>query len=277
MLRNRYPGVQPFKTSDRDLFFGRDADIDNLHDFLMLEKLVVLFGKSGYGKSSLLSAGIVPRLTDPAQAEAFRFTPIEVRFGVYAGAQSFSPLETTRRRIEALPLAAEMDFLPDGGSLWSLLKRRQQPGQAQFVLLFDQFEEFFSYPADQQEAFRRQLAELLYATLPAGLRDQLDRLGEDQLRRAVQPLPAKALLSIRSDRMSLLDSMKDVLPAILHKRYELKPLRPAQAREAMVQPALLGREDRGWQAHFHSPPFEYSPAALDRIAEELSASAEGGI
>ena len=110
MLRNRYPGVQPFKTSDRDLFFGRDADIDNLHDFLMLEKLVVLFGKSGYGKSSLLSAGIVPRLTDPAQPVSFQFAPIEVRFGVYVEGQSFSLLETTRKRIEALPPGCEIDF-----------------------------------------------------------------------------------------------------------------------------------------------------------------------
>ncbi len=278
MLRNRYPGVQPFKTSDRDLFFGRDADIDNLHDFLMLEKLVVLFGKSGYGKSSLLSAGIVPRLTDPAQPTAFQFTPIEVRFGVYVEGQSFSPLETTRKRIEALPPAADPDFVPAGDRLWSLLKQRQQPGQAQFVLLFDQFEEFFSYPAEQQQAFRRQLAELLYTTLPAGIREQLDRLDPEQLRRAVQPLPAKALLSIRSDRMSLLDSMKDVLPAILHKRYELKPLRPAQAREAMVQPALLGQDAaESWETHFHSPPFEYTLAALDRIEQELSAGAAGGI
>jgi hypothetical protein len=277
MLRNRYPGVQPFKTSDRDLFFGRDADIDNLHDFLMLEKLVVLFGKSGYGKSSLLSAGIVPRLTDPAQPASFQFAPISVRFGVYAEGQSFSPLETTRKRIEALPPAADLDFLPAGDSLWSLLKQRQHPGQAQFVLLFDQFEEFFSYPAEQQQAFRRQLAELLYTTLPAGIREQLDRLDADQLRRAVQPLPAKALLSIRSDRMSLLDSMKDVLPAILHKRYELKPLRPAQAREAMVQPALLGQEAPDQPVGFHSPPFEYTPAALDRIERELGASAAGGI
>jgi hypothetical protein len=43
MLRNHYPGVQPFKTSDRDLFFRRDADIDDLHDFLMLEKRERLF------------------------------------------------------------------------------------------------------------------------------------------------------------------------------------------------------------------------------------------
>ena len=56
--QSRYLGVQPFKTSDKHIFFGRDEDIENLHDFIILEKLIVLFGKSGYGKSSLLNAGI---------------------------------------------------------------------------------------------------------------------------------------------------------------------------------------------------------------------------
>lgn len=279
MLRNRYPGVQPFKTSDRDLFFGRDSDIENLHDFLMLEKLVVLFGKSGYGKSSLLSAGIVPRLSDPAEPAAFRFTPIEVRLGTYVAGQSLTPVASLSRRITALPTAPEMDFLPmQSDSIWSLLKQRQGPGQEQFVLIFDQFEEFFSYPAEQQQAFRRQLAELLYATLPAVLRDQLDSLSPDQLRRAVQPLPVKAMISIRSDRMSLLDSMKDVLPAILHKRYELKPLRPAQARAAIEQPALMGKDDEdSWKTRFYSSPFTYTEAALATIEQELSTGQTEGI
>ncbi|MCB0574552.1 MAG: hypothetical protein KDC61_08295, partial [Saprospiraceae bacterium] len=89
--KSRYLGVQPFKTSDQDLFFGRNEDIENLHDFILLEKLVVLFGKSGYGKSSLLNAGIMPRLLDERQPPAFRFRPIEVRFTDYDEKHSIPP------------------------------------------------------------------------------------------------------------------------------------------------------------------------------------------
>ena len=84
----RYPGVQPFKTSDQAIFFGRDADRDKLYNLIQLEKLVVLFAKSGYGKSSLLNAGIMPLLTDANKAEKFRFMPLEVRFGNYDQARS---------------------------------------------------------------------------------------------------------------------------------------------------------------------------------------------
>ena len=278
-LRNRYLGVQPYQTRDRDLFFGRDEDIDSLHDFLMLEKLVVLFGKSGYGKSSLLSAGIVPRLTDAEQPERFRFIPIEVRFGHHAEGQSFSPLETLQRRIAERPPVEEMAFLEEEeASLWTQLKQRQQGGTEQFVLIFDQFEEFFSYPLAQQQALRRPLAELLYGTLPSAVADRLERLSPEQVRLALSPLNVKAVLSIRSDRLSLLDSLKDVLPAILHKRYELKPLSPRQAREAIVQPARKGHDEaQSWRQQFHTPPFEYTEAALTQIAQELSAEHSEGI
>ena len=52
--QSRYPGVRPFETRERPLFFGRARDVADLYDLLLLEKLLVLFGKSGYGKSSLL-------------------------------------------------------------------------------------------------------------------------------------------------------------------------------------------------------------------------------
>ena len=269
---SRYLGVQPFKTSHRHLFFGRDKDIEDLHDFILLEKLVVLFGKSGYGKSSLLNAGIMPRLMDEKQPAPFRFQPVEVRFTHYAEGQSPAPLETLKRLLRDLPTDPAADFLTElveGDTLWLHFKRRQTSTNGQYVLLFDQFEEFFSYPAEQQESLRRQLAELLYTEIPQSVRARLDELGPEARRYLAQPMNIKAVFAIRSDRMSQLDSMKDVLPAILHKRYELRPLTPAQAREAIVKPARIEHED------FASPPFEYTEAGLQAIIRALtSKSAE---
>ncbi|MEZ4964575.1 MAG: SUMF1/EgtB/PvdO family nonheme iron enzyme [Saprospiraceae bacterium] len=271
--KSRYLGVQPFKTSDQDLFFGRNEDIENLHDFILLEKLVVLFGKSGYGKSSLLNAGIMPRLLDERQPPAFRFRPIEVRFTDYDEKHSIPPQETLKRLLGVLPADPAADFLNGLGlddTLWVQFKRRQTAADGQFVLLFDQFEEFFSYPSDQQEAFRRQLAELLYTDIPRALRGQLDALDEDARRYLARPMQVKAVFAIRSDRMSQLDSMKDVLPAILHKRYELRPLTTAQARDAIVQPAGIAG------AAFNSPPFEYTEGGLQAILQALTSKTAAG-
>lgn len=78
---------------------------------------------------------------------------------------------------------------------------------------FDQFEEFFSYPAAEQEQFKRELAELLYSDIPQPLRKRLSELAPEAKRQLAQPMQVKAARYPR-DRISLLDSMTDALPAI---------------------------------------------------------------
>ncbi len=60
----RYPGIRSFKDEnlDRSLFFGRTEDTSELLNKVLAEKLVVLYGKSGVGKSSLLQASLSEKL-----------------------------------------------------------------------------------------------------------------------------------------------------------------------------------------------------------------------
>ena len=48
---------------DADAFFGRDADIDAIRDRMRQAPLVAVVGASGSGKSSLVLAGVLPRIT----------------------------------------------------------------------------------------------------------------------------------------------------------------------------------------------------------------------
>src|SRR5213078_4153226 len=61
-----FRGLLPFQEADRDRFYGRDIDIA-----AVLEKVIhrqfrfgVLYGDSGCGKTSLIQAGILPRLRE---------------------------------------------------------------------------------------------------------------------------------------------------------------------------------------------------------------------
>jgi hypothetical protein len=272
MSRNRYPGVKPFERSEKDLFFGRDPDIEQLYELILLEKLVTLFGKSGYGKSSLLNAGILPRFeTAPPDSPEY-FLPLSIRFGAYVpGGQMRSPVENIRQRLaEKLPVVKAMSFvdqLMDRPSLWQDLKKRQTSQQQRFLLIFDQFEELFTYPAEQQNEFKNQLAELLYVAIPQAVRDASEELPDQEYDRLVERLDVKAVFAIRSDRLSALDQLKDALPAILRIRYELKPLQPEQARMAIVEPAALLSVG---QYQFTSEPFSYTEEALDTILSNLA-------
>jgi len=320
----RYPGVRPFQAADKALFFGRDRDIADLYEMVRAERLVVLFGKSGYGKSSLLNAGVLPRL-------AGVMTPVEVRLGEYIAGQSFSPVETVRRKASVpfkiilvgktglgkstlgtrlqypdnpLPhkLKATDTFPADlPPSLWTHFKQLDSAEKGSYLLVFDQFEEFFSYPPEQQRAFRDQLADLLNGEPPEALREAARALDREQRRLLTAPMDVRVLFAIRSDRMHELDRLKDRLPAILHKRYELKALSREQAREAIVGPAALdahlhavdpatigdnkhtGTEPPSHSgegmgvglnpaAEFASPPFEYKEDALQKILSGLAIS-----
>ena len=62
----RYPGAQPFRDNDfaRRTFFGRDADAVAVTDQILANRLVIVYAKSGLGKTSLLNAGVAQRLRD---------------------------------------------------------------------------------------------------------------------------------------------------------------------------------------------------------------------
>jgi len=260
MKRFRYPGVRPFEAADRALFFGRDRDIADLYELVRAEPLVVLFGKSGYGKSSLLNAGMLPLFSEstpelrsgqdhdqPEQSSSVQegddWTVLETRFGEYTQGSSETPLERLRQRLlEKIPTTTANSLIANPlipNSLWLDFKQRLTPQKRRFLLVFDQFEEFFSYPPEQQAAFKDQLADLLYEEMPQAIRAAARSLERDERRALAARMEVKALFAIRSDRMSDLDRLKDRLPAILHKRYELRALSREQAREAIVQPALL--------------------------------------
>ena len=55
-------GTARVRESDRDYFFGRDREAAELFGLVQHSPAVVLYGQSGLGKTSLLQAGLFPRL-----------------------------------------------------------------------------------------------------------------------------------------------------------------------------------------------------------------------
>ncbi|BDV30913.1 BTAD domain-containing putative transcriptional regulator [Microbacterium terricola] len=60
-----YPGLAAFGPDDADLFFGREPDIEAIIERVRPGAIVTVSGPSGSGKSSLVLAGVVPRLEAP--------------------------------------------------------------------------------------------------------------------------------------------------------------------------------------------------------------------
>ncbi|HXA99266.1 MAG TPA: hypothetical protein VNW05_01975, partial [Steroidobacteraceae bacterium] len=55
-------GLRPFEYEDHEYFFGRDRELDVLQPQVTKNRFVAIVGGSGSGKSSLIRAGLQPRL-----------------------------------------------------------------------------------------------------------------------------------------------------------------------------------------------------------------------
>ncbi len=269
----RYPGTRPFQEDDRDLFFGRNKDIEKLTELIVLEKMVLLFSKSGYGKSSLLNAGIIPRLKEVENFQTLNIrlndpkrTPIEIL--------SYH-LERKNEKNTFLPSKFNIPSeLPNdiSAKLWYYTKSIQlsEKDSPELVLIFDQFEELFHYSSSKIKIFASELASLLSPNLSISIRSLFkkkiassrDFFTKEEADLLLKPLNLKVVFSLRSDRISLLNQLKDSIPAIFKNTYELQSLNEPQAREALLEPA-------GKEGDFVSPKFSFSKDAQELILNSL--------
>lgn len=66
--KHPYVGLRPFRTEDADRFFGRATESHDVAALWQANRLTVVYGSSGVGKTSLLRAGVIP-LLDPRSVE----------------------------------------------------------------------------------------------------------------------------------------------------------------------------------------------------------------
>jgi WD40 repeat protein len=214
-----FPGLNAFREQDADYFHGRGREAEDLLRLLEQRTLTVLYGVSGLGKTSLLQAGLFPRMRRAGLA------PILVRPGFREEAAPLDKIFTAiRRSIDEGALRAAP---PESGD-----SLRDYFGRAGFwdedgepvtpVLVLDQFEELFTFG----EAHRGEVQALLgqLAGLVHGRGPQLDRP------------PAKVLIALREDYLAQLKDLRDVLPALAVDGYRLRPLGGLAAFEAVLAP-----------------------------------------
>ena len=236
-----WPGLAPFVEADQRFFFGRQTETAELLSLVQREPLTVLFGRSGLGKSSLLKAGLFPRL------RALDFLPIYVRLDPQASAlglrrQVFDELADAckRHRVET------KDAL-DGDCLWQHFHRRatefwsasNRPVTPVFV--FDQFEEIFTQGLQREagrsgsNAFLDELAELVENRPPAAVQSELDRDPAAAASYEFRRSSVKLLLSFREDFLAEMEGLKPRMPSLMYNRQRLLPMDGTQAYAVVIE------------------------------------------
>jgi hypothetical protein len=167
---NPYPGLAYFGPDDAALFFGRDAAIASLAKAVDQRSLTALVGASGSGKSSVVLAGLAPRLHKQGD---WRFS--HFRIGIELDRNPFLALA---RALVPLYVASGSDTerlkntrqLADGLESSTLTLRdvfadcRSRNKGKRILLIADQFEETFTLVED--EAVRHRFIDVLLAGFP---------------------------------------------------------------------------------------------------------------
>jgi WD40 repeat protein len=258
-----YRGLLPFEETDADIFYGRERLTAELAIKLAAQVscggLVVVTGASGAGKSSLLRAGLLPKLAEGQQV---------------AGSEHWPRMVVTPTKDPLTELAARLAALGGGDTLTIREGLAQHPGQAhlavwpviladaarrsvsqsaasatatRLVLIVDQFEQAFTLNTGPEGEARRGAfitALCAAATNPVGSR---------------QEPPALVVIAVRGDFWDRCASYPALADALQDRQFVVGPMTESDLRLAITGPAEAAN-------------LRIDPALIDTIIGDLRAA-----
>ena len=240
------PFVGPKSIDEGQKIFGREVEIEAIYDQLTAKRVVLLYSPSGAGKTSVIQAGLIPRLRTKFEV----WGPLRVNAepkDVSAGVNRY----TLSIKAGILPAASPAELSPALTMLDFVKLRRKElrkhkpnerdkEGESEnIVLVIDQFEEVLTTDPLGREtklAFFKELGALLQAD---------KRLW--------------ALLVMREDYLAQLDPYCDQLPTRLNNRFRLDLLGNAEAQKVIESLAASGVPNR-----------TFTQPAIERLIKDLS-------
>jgi predicted negative regulator of RcsB-dependent stress response len=240
-----YRGIEAFRFVDQQILAARDDEIWDLVSNVKLYRAVLFYGDSGTGKSSLINAGLLPKMLegnyvpdrlrvqpfagreikidriakssgDPPTYLPSNFTPAEADIDgarAAAAAESFElPLNAFREELERL--YAPSPESDDVDSLFLSSNSRPRP-----LLIFDQFEEFITLFEEAQRGGPTPEAKLAKEQAP-----QVQRAILEVLVALIQgTVPVTIIFSFREDYLAKFSSLFDSCPELLDQSQRLLP------------------------------------------------------
>jgi formylglycine-generating enzyme required for sulfatase activity len=147
-----YRGLQPFTSTESAFFYGRDDEVQSLWEMVQVGSFAAVLGDSGSGKSSLVQAGLIPRL----QRDGWAVLSLNPgRRPLYNLAAQLAAYSTRKGETTVVDMWEErLMGRADGASTILMTTFAARAGGARLLLFVDQFEELFTLAEDSEERVR---------------------------------------------------------------------------------------------------------------------------
>ncbi|MES2893356.1 MAG: hypothetical protein V4725_15130 [Bacteroidota bacterium] len=228
-------GLQSYTEAQADKFFGRDKEIDTLTKLVESNTLTIVFGKSGTGKTSLLNAGVFPKLRKD-YCLPFR---IRLEFRDETPDLVTQIKHVLRREIDTYGFTVEA--YPGTETLWEYFHREALWNTITPILVFDQFEEMFTlakknerFGIKEQEMFWEELADLIENSIPGKLSDQFLN-NKEAVGYNYRKQKAKIVFAFREEFLPEFESITSKIPSIKFSRFRLLPMNGNQAYDVITK------------------------------------------
>ncbi len=258
---NPFKGLNYYEEEDSNIFFGRENESEALTELVKLNRLTLVFGKSGIGKTSLLNAGLFPLL------RKINFLPIRIQFNHLVDRMSSDGTSLLNQIKQAITQELNKhdillmkkgedvtaDAISNEESLWEYFRRvdfkASKPNENDLsngvtpVLILDQFEEFFRLKKHdpQRQFLMDELFWLVEDQVPPHIEERILSKRESYPYLREHPV-FRVLLSFREEYLPHLNEFKKRIPSLHRVLFQITHLNGLQAREVMEKTGAFSDE-----------------------------------
>ncbi|RFM27259.1 ATP-binding protein [Deminuibacter soli] len=225
--------LDPFDKNEREFFFGRDKEVDLLYDFVSKNRIVLLYGQSGTGKTSIIQCGLANEFDVTDWLPFFIRRRDDINASLEKCLNSYANAATRSNGHQTMPAPAptpgEVQPAPEREEVMDLaVKVKQQVTRIvermkqitrislrPIYIIFDQFEEFLILATPEEKSvFIKTVQALL------DLNSEID---------------CHFIIVMREEYFAWLDSFEKDIPGISDRRLRIEPMRPKEIQSVIVK------------------------------------------
>lgn len=193
--RSPFKLLDPYAENDRAIFFGREEEVDTLYRLLGESPLVLVYGRSGTGKTSIIQCGLTSKFSPTS------WLPVMVRRGDDINASLLAAIATQA-----------ITPIPAGTSLTEAIRSVYLDHLRPIYFIFDQFEELYVLgQKSEQERFYGAVREIL-----------------------ASDVACRMIVSLREEYLAGLDRFEQVVPTLFDKRLRVEAMTNANIEKVIV-------------------------------------------